>query len=38
MSDLTSLPDHEELIVVLVLILIQSEFNPHPEVGYVIRI
>ena len=67
MSDLTSLPDHEELIVALVLIAfcggtlcnplwlnsgrvsclhasaswlirIQSEFNPHPEVGYVIRI
>ena len=59
MSDLTSLPDHEELIVALVLtfvvvryvihfgltrvsclhasaswlIRIQSEFNPHPEVG-----
>ena len=64
MSDLTSLPDHEELIVALVLIFvvvryvvhfgltrvsclhesaswlirIQSEFNPHPKVGYVIRI
>ena len=65
MSDLTSLPDHEELIVALVLIFvvvryvihfqgltrvsclhasaswiiqIQSEFNAHPEVGYVIRI
>ena len=64
MSDPTSLTDHKELIVALVLIFvvvryvihfgltrvsclhastswlirIQSEFNLHPEVGYVIRI